>query len=205
MMRIKSRLMAAAALIILAHCVCANATVLNFDDLSDGAHLAALSTYAGFDWNPDYIYAESMGNLYGRSSVDPPFPSGSIAVYNGYGVSVATISSTTNFDFVGAYFASWTSDLTPATQIELRGYNNGTPVGPVVQFNLTEYFQWVEADISNINKLEIVRTSPETAAWWLMDNFTYEAANTSAVPEPTTMFLLGLGLVGIAGFRKRMN
>lgn len=49
----------------------------------------------------------------------------------------------------------------------------------------------------------------ESASAYIGDNARYGNVNyafrITGVPEPTTMLLLGLGLVGIAGFRKRAN
>jgi len=47
-----------------------------------------------------------------------------------------------------------------------------------------------------VDKVVINTPSPD---FWVMDDLTY---NATAVPEPMTLLLLGLGLVGIAGMKK---
>ena len=41
--------------------------------------------------------------------------------------------------------------------------------------------------------------------WVGVDNFEYGSAGTTSVPEPTSMLLLGLGLLGVAGIRRKLK
>jgi hypothetical protein len=41
--------------------------------------------------------------------------------------------------------------------------------------------------------------------WFVIDDFTYAGNGNTQVPEPTTMLLLGLGLVGLAGVRRKFK
>jgi hypothetical protein len=42
-------------------------------------------------------------------------------------------------------------------------------------------------------------------AYWYEAKLSYTAGSTSSVPEPATMLLLGLGLVGLAGVRRKFR
>ena len=189
--------------LILASGTAAEAVELTFDTLSDGQHMEwpANVNYGGLDWSAGYMYVESYGNFVGRGGSSAPFPSGQMAIYNGYGVSATTVSKSSLFDFNGAWFAGWNNtDLPPSTGITLNGYRDGALIGSV-SYGLTGAFKWCPADFSGVNRVDIV--SSNSPNWWLMDNFTYDQPLT-ATPEPVSasLFLLGAGLFGINRFRK---
>ena len=115
--------------LILASGTAAEAVELTFDTLSDGQHMEwpANVNYGGLDWSAGYMYVESYGNFVGRGGSSAPFPSGQMAIYNGYGVSATTVSKSSLFDFNGAGpyfmgrtfvalgpFASWTGSYSTA-------------------------------------------------------------------------------------------
>jgi len=49
-------------------------------------------------------------------------------------------------------------------------------------------------------------TAPDiTYPWFVGVNLTIDATSTRSTPEPTTMLLLGLGLMGLAGVRRKLS
>ena len=45
----------------------------------------------------------------------------------------------------------------------------------------------------------------DTGNYWIVDNMSGDTTGIPGVPEPATMLLLGLGLVGLAGVRKKIQ
>lgn len=174
-----------------------SAAILDFETGSGNPEL--IVNYGDFTWGNMYSYDYSLYNSrYGNTLTSV---SGYRYAFNGYGLS-ASLSNASDFNFNGAYLTSWLENNTvsslSAQSVTITGYNNGTLVGTYVadlssSIGTMKYFNVGMNGVDNL-----VFTPDRYEVNFLMDNFTY-----NAVPIPPSMLLLGTGLVGLFGVRRR--
>ena len=196
----------------------ANAAVLTFDEFSGVSTINLIEqipNYGGYTWGGDW---ELTSNSYYRTKYANSFnfPSNDKAIYNGYdfdggtsggGFDVPlTISSDTAFTLESAYFAAWTSYNTnaywAATSLTINAYSDDSLVNSKIIDLLAGQLQLYTIGLTG-DKFEFVQTAganPGQDQWWLMDNLT-----TSATPIPGAVWLLGTGIVGLFGLRKKFQ
>jgi hypothetical protein len=108
--------------------------------------------------------------------------------------SVASSNYSMNIGFLGVNQFSGATDL--------LGLVHGAPYG-------TKFTNWTSASFNSsllsdpfIINLQNTSTNIAASDWIAIDTIKLEL---TSVPEPATMLLLGLGLVGLAGVRKKMK
>ena len=190
-LRVK-RLLALASLAVLVSTGTAHAATLTFDDLSGGGTLA--DGYGGINWGGSWSYYDTLQDPYNANS-----PAERI-------YSPETGSGEYSFDFVtpdqtflGAYFAGWSF-----ATVSFNLYNDGSLVWTSSTLFPSSVPTFLDSGYSGA--VDRVGVSSQANAFYVMDDVTYNTTLDpipDPIPEPTSMLLLGTGLVGAAFSRRR--
>jgi hypothetical protein len=175
-----------------------NAVVITFDDVpgavQNGYGPIGLN-YHGFDFGAtnqenrmDWIDTVGSSFPYGAHS-------GDFTMLNNYGGdAIITQTGGGTFTFTGLWIKGWSNASSD-------GYVEGI-VNSVVQYHTTlvtgSTFGYVTGSAAPIDQLRI------SASLFLVDDLELNGQQQS-LPEPGTFLLLGLGLMGLAGVRKRLS
>lgn len=180
----------------------AQASVLTFDTLtpnhdSDGnVMLTSMSNnqgYGGFTWNSNFLLGDTSYAGYANGA-----HSGSNFV-NNKGVNALSISSSTAFDFAGAWFVAPNISGTKATSISISAYNAANSlIGTTGFVSIGNTYSFIAATFKDVSKIVINRDK----GFFAMDDFTLA---DSAVPEPSGLFGVGLAAALLLARRKRAS
>jgi hypothetical protein len=176
----------------------ASAVVLTFDDIPGVSQNAwgPIGSYGGFNFttntNKPMSWIDTVDSTFNFGSVSGDFT----MLNNDGGSAIITSSTGSDFTFTGLYTRSW---FGYTRSVFIQAFNNGISVWTST-FTLNESWQSIAGSSVIIDELHL-----NFGEFFLVDNLELNGSGSSPVPEPTTMLLLGFGLVGLAGVRRKFK
>jgi hypothetical protein len=185
-----------------------HAIVLTFDDVSVFQRAEVPAGYGGFFWEPSWeTQTYSFYNSDWSNTLSPVSAGNHLVNYGNAEVAAITLGD--DFVFNGAYLTGYTNhdeaQSYTASQVVFSGWRDGVEVANYTAYLTVGSMLYFETGWDMLLDVVVFRT-PHTGDWFLMDNFTYNEDNSgSEIPEPASMLLLGLGLLGGASMRGRLS
>jgi hypothetical protein len=178
--------------------VLAGASMLTFDEWGAG-YSDIPDGYGEFHWvDKDTGISWGYINAYSGAAIEQGTVSKPNVAYNGFGVDV-WITRDSAFTFNGAYFTAWYEET---LNIVIKGYLGSTPLFETTVVANSTAPVYASLNWSGIDRLTFSPMSSATDRWYnhfSMDNFKYN----EAVPIPGAVWLLGSGLLGLIGLKRR--
>jgi len=191
-----------ASLCLLALSTTASAGLITFDDVPSGSiqnSYGDVGQYAGYDFSVNLDWIDLVDYPWNFGTVSGDFA----MLNNNAGVGNITATDDSDFYFGGLWAKKWGTGIDSGGSDSLFGYMRGLNDGQIVWEVSTalngSYKNFAAQNIA-IDELQL-----GFGNYFLVDNLTLSSQLTPSteVPEPSSLAILGLGLLGLVRFRKK--
>ncbi len=171
------------------------ATIIDFESVAQGTYTSITVNDVTFSAGNNHLMIDDDWQIYNMTGVY--LDNGTYANHGFQSLTVDFATDVNAFGFnwgMAEAWATWTLSAYDATDsiIDSRGLPNGSFSG--------EFYGLATAGIS----YAVIQQTSGDYDWIGIDNFTYVSSG-APVPEPSTILLMGVGLLGLVGYsRKRL-
>jgi len=161
----------------------------------------------GYDW----IYGDGSTGNWNTNSIDGAYPSH--GNYQHYGNVFAFLGTDNNagsgiIDFTNNDGTWFTTGYTSTSNFYLEGYNSSdvmiASTSGGANYDGAD-MGWLTINAPTGQTFDYVKVH-DSGNYFLVDNMSGDTTGVDVVvPEPATMLLLGSGLIGLAGFRRKFK
>ena len=177
----------------------ASAVVIGFDDIISTVSYANIPQgYGGLNWNN---FGSVHKDYHPDSGYDTGAISGDYTAFNSGALPADITAITDTFSFDGAWFTSaWIND----NILLIEGFTDDDNIADyLLSLTLnTETPLFLDVHWTGLHRLRFT-TSALSNSHIAMDDLRINEGPMTEVPEPLTIGLLGMGLLGVAGARRR--